>query len=147
MTRVTTLTPEERIARAREMLGVPFLHQGRDTVGIDCVGVLIHAHAYTAKVPTYPRDPFNQQLEKQLDAIFGEPLIVSTYGVPASDLQEGDVVAMAYAKQVRHVAMVAKHPTIEGQLSLIHSDSSLEKVTEHILDLKWQKRIRRVYRL
>lgn len=138
----------EDIDRARSMLGTPFLHLGRDEHGIDCIGLLAYAKAYPAsKLPPYPRDPYRGLLEQQLDAVLGRPWRTYTdAGAPVADLQPGDVLAMAYKRVCRHVGMVAQHPTLPGQLSVIHTDSTLGEVTEHRLDEKWLRRIRRVYR-
>lgn len=134
------------IERMRELAaaGVPFLHQGRDFNGIDCVGGLCYAFQYEGEVPAYPRDPVNGELERNLKRAFG-PWIMEK---PASveDLRAGDIVSMQYAGPTRHVALVADHPTIPGQLSLIHTDSRLGRVTEHILDHKWFRRIVKVWR-
>jgi hypothetical protein len=61
-------------------------------------------------------------------------------------LRPGDAVAMAYGRPIRHVGIVAEHPAYPAYLSLIHTDSTLGRVTEHILDAKWLRRIRQVYR-
>ena len=134
------------VDRAREMLDIPFLHQGRDRHGIDCIGLLAYACEYpTAQIPAYPRDPLRNQLEQHLDTVLGAPVLTSV-GVGKSALQVGDIVAMAYTGATRHVGLVAQHPQYPGELSLIHTDSRLGRVTEHILDEKWLRRIRRVYR-
>ena len=140
---------EERIARAREMLETPFLHLGRDHNGIDCVGLLTYAMGYPeALVPVYPRDPFRGALEYQLDAIFGPPCCTAgRAGVAPGTVVAGDVVAMAYSLRIRHVAIIAQHPTYPEHLSVIHTDSTVGKVTEHILDDNWLRLIKRVYRV
>lgn len=133
------------IERARSMLGAPYLHLGRDANGIDCIGLVAYALEYDEKkLPAYTSDPFNGELERNLDAILGAPGAV-VQGATYEDIHIGDVVALAYIKQVRHVALVAQHPTITGVLTLIHTDSTLGMVTEHTLDAKWLRRIRRVY--
>jgi uncharacterized protein YijF (DUF1287 family) len=114
---------------------------------MDCIGLIAYSQSYPMeKLPFYPRDPYNNELEKNLDRIVGLPVIVCAAGVQRSDLLAGDIVAMAYAKHVRHVALIADHPAYAGHLSIIHTDSNVGKVTEHILDQKWLRRIRRVYR-
>jgi len=133
------------VERAREMLGVPFLHLGRDRNGIDCVGLVAHAHDYDAAlIPAYPRDPLNGQLELNLTKILGTPALIAPFD--AAELQAGDVVAIAYKGPIRHVAIVGNHPTIAGVLSLIHTDSGVGQVVEHILDFKWIRRIKKVWR-
>lgn len=140
------------IERMRELVAaqVPFVHQGRDFNGIDCVGALAYAFQYTDELPAYSRDPINGELERGLRVVFGEPLLErpSTLS-PALDsalLRPGDIVSMQYLGPVRHVALLAQHVAIPGVLSVIHTDSMLGKVIEHILDAKWERRIMRVWR-
>lgn len=143
-------TVDERIARARVWvdLQVPFLHLGRDTNGSDCIGLLVHCIGYPeSRIPAYPRDPYQGKLEAELELALGAPVLaVGREGVHNSDLLPGDVVAMAYGLPVRHVGIVAEHPAYAGYLSIIHTDSSVGRVTEHILDDKWLRRIRKVWR-
>lgn len=143
-------TVEQRIelARAWVALEVPFLHLGRNALGADCVGLLVYALEYPeGRIPAYPRDPYQGKLEAELTAALGEPVARGgADGVGAATLLPGDVVAMAYGRPVRHVGFIAEHPAYPGHLSLIHTDSSVGKVTEHILDERWLSRIKLVYR-
>lgn len=141
------MTAEEAIQRARTMLKVPFLHLGRNEYGVDCIGLVAFAYNYPeTKLPAYPRDPYNGQLEAELDRALGQPVAVyGAAGAGAAGLVPGQVVALAYAQLIRHVGLVAQHPALPGHLSLIHTDSTLGRVTEHLLDHKWLRRIRRVY--
>lgn len=131
--------------RARSLIGVPFVHQGRDENGIDCVGLMAHAIRYDFdKIPPYPPDPVNSELENAMTAAFGPPMFLRpTLG----DLREGDLCAMQYRGPIRHVGIVLKHPAIPGALTLIHTDAMVGRVTEHILDAKWLRRIEKVWRL
>lgn len=135
----------ERVARARTFLGAPYLHQGRDANGIDCVGLLAYADEVDVDlIPAYPQDPVNGELETALTAHYGAPLLV---GIPTfADLRVGDVVAMQYAGPTRHVALVGDYALAAGHMSLIHTDAMVGRVVEHRLDAKWLRRITRVYR-
>lgn len=127
----------DAITRARALIGVPWRHQGRNiAVGIDCVGLIVHALQLADDYTAYGRDPHEGQLEAELARRFGASL-------PATCMQPGDVVAMAFAGPVRHVGLVAGSAL---GLSLIHTDSSVGQVTEHPIDARWQSRIRGVYR-
>lgn len=143
---------EGAVERLRELVAAraPFVHQGRNVAGIDCVGALIHAFQYSGDVPAYPQDPVNGELERELRRVFGEPILerASTLANPLrlGDMAPGDIVSMQYRGPVRHVAILANHPTIRGSLSVIHTDAMLGRVTEHILDDKWVRRIMRVWR-
>lgn len=143
-------TVEERIGRARVWvdLQVPFLHLGRDTNGSDCIGLLIYCIDYPeSSIPTYPPDPYKGRLEAELELALGPPVqAVGREGVDPATLLPGDVVAMAYGLPVRHVGIVAQHPAYPGHLSLIHTDSNVGRVTEHIIDETWARRIRKVWR-
>lgn len=121
---------------ARSYLGTRWVHQGRARHGLDCVGLLVKAFDLR-DVADYGRDPHDDRLEGRLCEQFGPP-------VPMSTMRPGDVVAIAFPRVVRHVGIVGDHP--DG-LSLIHTDSSLKRVTEHRLDDRWLKRIRFVHRI
>lgn len=132
------------VEAARRYLGVPFQHQGRNpAVGLDCVGLLAVSlrdagmgHYLAHDRLGYSRDPHDGLLEKALAAAFGPPL-------PRSEMRPGDIVAMRFRGPVRHVAIVTDNP--EG-LYLIHSYTSILRVTEHRIDAKWARRIVGVYR-
>lgn len=147
----------EAIRRARELVeaGVPFLHQGRDFNGIDCVGCLVYAFEHPENdVPDYPRDPYRGELDRQLARIFGPALQEAEVAKGGACLRridpfllvEGDVVSMQYKGPTRHVGIIADHPAYPGHLSLIHTDSTVGRVTEHLLDDMWVDRIVKVYR-
>lgn len=146
-----TYNTEGAIERMRELVAarVPFLHQGRDFNGIDCVGGLAYAFQFSGYVPDYPEDPINGELEQNLRRVFGAPVLerASTLApvFTASQLQPVQVVSMQYKGPVRHVALVAPHVTLKGQLSVIHTDAMLGRVTEHIFDAKWLRRTMRVW--
>lgn len=141
----TTITLARRWAAAK----VPFLHLGRDQNGADCIGLLVYATGYArTQPPAYSRDPHHGLLESQLELAFG-PAAVSAgrEGVTMDQLQVGDKVAMSYGRgDSRHVGIIAEHPVHAGHLSLIHTDASVGRVTEHIIDERWLKRIRKVHR-
>lgn len=143
-------TVDQRITLARRWAAaeVPFLHQGRNEYGSDCIGLLVYCTGYPEdEIPSYSRDPHNGLLEWHLEAAFGAPVCTAgPEGVQVGQLRPGDLVALAYGRAVRHVGVIALHPVHAGCLSLIHTDSSVGKVTEHILDEPWLKRIRKVHR-
>lgn len=145
------MNKENAIERMRMLVEArtPFLHQGRDIDGIDCIGALAFALQYDKEIPAYPRDPVNGELEKELQRVIGSPIIeVKKYEPLTSTelLQPLDILAMQYRGPTRHVAMVVPHISIPDVLSVIHTDSILGRVTEHILDRKWIGRIVKVWR-
>lgn len=143
-------TVDQRITLARRWVNakVPFLHQGRDENGADCIGLLVYCTGYPeGAIPSYSRDPHHGLLEYHLDAAFGAPVhTAGPEGVQGGQLLPGDLVAVAYGRAVRHVGVIALHPVHAPHLSVIHTDAMVGRVTEHILDERWLKRIRKVYR-
>ena len=145
------MNKDNAIDRIRELVSakVPFLHQGRTFDGIDCVGALAYAYDYQGEIPAYPEDPVNGELERELQRIFGEPYLVIDRMNPITtqeDLQPLDILSMQYKGPIRHVAMVVPHVNIPGVFSVAHTDAMLGRVTEHILDVKWLRRIVKVWR-
>lgn len=142
---------EGAVGRMRELVAAraPFLHQGRTFDGIDCVGAVVYAFQYTGVVPPYPEDPINGELEAEITRVFGEPILQfdseNILNAP-SLLRSGDIVTMQYAGPTRHVAVIATHPAIAGKVTVIHTDAMLGRVTEHLLDFKWMRRIVKVWR-
>lgn len=134
--------------RALAAAQVPFVHQGRDFAGIDCVGAIVYAFEYDGEVPAYPDNPVNGELELNLARVFGQPIRVHSREEPITldDLRAGDIVSMQYRGPARHVALIVPHVSLPGVLSIIHTDSMVERVTEHILDAKWVRRIVKVWR-
>lgn len=132
------MTPETIIAAARELLEMPFRHQGRASTGkTDCAGVICHV-AESHGLPyvdqtNYPRQPGGSRLESALD---DQPCLMR---VPLSAKQAGDVLLMRFAGDPQHLAIFT------GK-TIIHAYETVGKVCEHDLDEAWARRIVRVYR-
>ena len=132
------MTPETIIAAARELLDMPFRHQGRASSGkTDCAGVICHvaeAHGLPyADQTNYPRMPGSGRLEAALDE---QPCLTR---VPVSTRQAGDVLLMKFAGDPQHLAIFTGS-------TIIHAYETVGKVAEHRLDEAWERRIVRVYR-
>lgn len=140
------------IERIRELVDakVPFLHQGRSFAGMDCIGALEHAFQYKGWIPDYSEDPVNGELERALRKILGAPFFefqakINPLKSPEV-LQPIDILTMQYRGPTRHVALVVPHISIPNVLSIVHTDAMLGRVTEHILDHKWLRRVTKVWR-
>jgi len=132
------MTPETIIAAARELLDMPFRHQGRASSGkTDCAGVICHvaeSHGLPyADQTNYPRLPGSGRLESALD---DQPCLIR---VPVSTRQAGDVLLMKFAGDPQHLAIFTGS-------TIIHAYETVGKVAEHRLDEAWERRIVRVYR-
>jgi cell wall-associated NlpC family hydrolase len=130
--------PEALIAAARELLEMPFRHQGRSPSGkTDCAGVICHVAARNniqhEDQNDYPRLPGGSRLEAALD---GQEYLVR---VPIANIQAGDVLLMKFTGDPQHLGLYT------GE-NIIHAYESVGKVVEHGLTADWQRRIVRAYR-
>lgn len=129
---------------ARQYLGVKFLHQGRNPrVGIDCVGLIVCAtwacgirHPSQHDYPRYHRHPAHGILEERMRAAFGPP--------HDGPLRSGDMVTVEYHGRTRHVGIIGEQ---DGVLTIIHTNSTLGRVTECSIDDKIRSRITGIYRV
>jgi len=107
---------------ARAYLGVPFRHQGRNKLGLDCVGLVVVALADIGIVVEdeigYSLNPHKGRLESGINrnSFLKE--------VPVDQIAAGDVLLIAYKHVPQHVA-------IKTTTGIIHSTSQLGKVVEH----------------
>lgn len=139
-TETETLNPSIKrldvVAKAREYLHTPFVHQGRlKGIGVDCVGLLIGI-AHELDVCEVEQVAYRRQedgrvllemLEKHLTRLpeDAEPL-------------PGRILAFRYRNAPQHAAVVTEADG-EGRFSIIHA---LERgVVEHALDERWKRRL------
>jgi cell wall-associated NlpC family hydrolase len=132
------MKPEALIAAARELLEMPFRHQGRSPSGkTDCAGVIVHVAARN-NIPhddqnDYPRLPGGSRLETALE---NQDYLAR---VPVAQIQAGDVLLMKFAGAPQHLGLFT------GE-NIIHAYESVGKVVEHRLSDEWKRRIVRAYR-
>lgn len=122
------------INHARSLIGTPFVHQGRSTDGVDCVGLVVlcakEIGADTSGDKTnYSRLPHGVLLP-----------ILSEIMEKVDDWKPADILVMKFLNEPTHIG-------IWTGSTLIHTYSSLKKVVEHRLDDKWKKRVVSAYRL
>lgn len=139
---VTAAAPRLDIA-ARKYVGVPFMHQGRDTeIGVDCIGLArvvavecgLHWLA-SHDLTNYAKNPNGGELERRMQAAFGRPV---------KELAPGRLVTIDFYGQTRHVGIVGDD---NGRLTLIHAYGRPPRVIEHGIDAKWRRRITGIYRI
>lgn len=128
---------------AMACLGTPFHHQGRvPGVGMDCAGLFIHLCRALGldhqDASGYPRNPYDGQLEAQLEA---QPCLRR---IALSEMAEGDLLCMRIKRAPQHIAFHAGH--IDGQPYIIHASEEHGGVVHHRLDALWGARVIRVYR-
>lgn len=130
----------------RDLIGVPWHHQGRDPVlGVDCIGVVIvylRSLGYVIRDRTdYTQDP-DGSLYAETVRVLGEPVAQGRNA--GQHIQAGDVVLMEFSRhKPRHAAIVGDHP--HGP-TIIHADNRERKVVEHRADEQWKRRVVGVWR-
>lgn len=127
------------VMQARSWIGVPFRHQGRSRLGVDCLGLLACV-ARELKLcgsdgkPLIARDqlgyghyPDEHTLRNEL-----ERWLVSSHngGVVMIGLFRVDGMA-------RHLAII--HRAESGLDAMIHAYAPARKVVEHRIDERWQQ--------
>jgi len=128
------------VEEARKYLGSPFRHQGRTHTGIDCAGLIIKALSNLGTnlydVPGYGRQPKDSELEGQMDKQLVRLSAQESWRV-------GDVLLMRFGLEPQHVALVSRLDPVY----ILHTNSSIGRVVEHILDQRWQRLVVCSYRL
>lgn len=150
------LCAQDPVAVARSWIGTPFRHQGRTRHGIDCVGLLVETFRACGRdvvdLEGYARDPHNGLLEEVLQRNGCVP-------VARDDWRAGDIAVISFAQRKdsgrgflqpvnRHAALITNFSDyyLGGGLGLLHTYSSLGRVTEHRMDHRWAQRIPLVVR-
>lgn len=131
------------IDAAKAYLGVPFRHQGRNRIGLDCAGLFVCVmrdcgHEYS-DAKGYPRNPHDGQLEAQMDA---QPALER---IPAAEAQAGDWLCMRIKTAPQHLALHAGF--IDGIPYIVHASEEHGGVVHHRLDGLWRARVMRAYRV
>lgn len=142
------VTRRQIVDAAREYLGAPFRHQGRNKNGIDCAGLLV-AVAWDlgieswdpAKHTGYQRIPDGVTVNRIMSALLDKVPPLTENFLP------GNVVQIAYhsggRELVTHMGFLTD---LQGGTGLIHAYFPMLKVVEHRFDDSWKKRCTAVFR-
>jgi len=140
-----SVTGKQVILKARELMGVKWVHQGRHSIpseGVDCLGLIIWTFesldlGVIGEIANYRRMMNGQELKEGCDKW------MDTVPGGVYNMRIGDVVVIAFRRYPIHIGFIADagHP-----FSLIHALSTVGKVVEHTLDETWTSKIKRVYR-
>lgn len=134
------MTPDQIVAEARSWIGTKHEHLGRHKgVAVDCAGLVIEvARAVGIAMPDtvddYARTPDGQLLP--LCAQYLEP-------IPRADARPGDVIAMRFANEPSHLALLTPY---KGALAILHSYLPVGRVIEHRMPDAWHARIVAAFR-
>jgi len=126
------------VNKAREYLGVKFLHRGRDKKrGIDCIGLwvcILHDLNITQDdYTTYGRYP--------RPTIAREKVLEYFYKVNLEDIQPGDMLYIKMRKQPQHFAVYT------DKESIIHAFEMVNKCVESRYDKDWKDKTVEAYRV
>lgn len=141
-------------ARRYVRLRTPWVHQGQNAHGLDCVG-----HVYTVlratgcidpafKMPTYGRIPDGRLLNNSI-AFNCDLVWERSEGEPHPKLhqiEECDIVLIAWKRVPLHCGWVGLDPSIVGRRTLIHTYAEVGFAVEHGIDEQWRRRITHVFR-
>ena len=121
------VTRENIIERARLYLDVPWRHQGRSHLGIDCVGLLfrtgIELNLVAEDYINYPERPngeFLSRFDERLDRILPR------------DATPGDILVFTMSSYPCHCGILTTHR--RQQPGLIHAHARRRKVLEETLE-------------
>lgn len=138
---------ERIVAEARATIGTAFAHQGRSgTLGLDCVGLVIHVARQLALVPAgfdfngYPGIPDGRTLLAEGDRLMQR--------IHIDAMRPGDVAVIAWKQYPQHLGIVGDY--LYGGLSLIHAYSGPGgggKVIEHRMAPTIMEKLVSAYRL
>jgi|WetSurSiteA1Bulk_404760.scaffolds.fasta_scaffold00619_4 cell wall-associated NlpC family hydrolase len=131
---------EERIhnylKEVRKYVGTPFLHQGRDKNGMDCIGIIV---VPLNEVGFFKYDNTNYK-RYGLGGEIIQILSKHCYEIdwPNEELKAGDILMFSRQK--------SQHLAIYTGSTIIHANNFVGKVVEHDLDEKWTNLITKVFR-
>lgn len=142
-------TRAQIIAKAREYVGTPFVHLGRQKgVGIDCVGLVLCVAEDLGLVDsngvlllktdyaTYSPQPSGQGLVQR-------ELVRRTKRKLANQFLPGDIVSLRVPIEPCHVGIITEY---KGVPYIVHAYSGGErKCIEHIFNAQWQRRVSTVF--
>jgi cell wall-associated NlpC family hydrolase len=121
--------PVPLLARAaRDYLGVPWRHRGRDRNGLDCLGLVILAARGVGLAVAEPAEPYARGAR---GPALVEALAAHCARVPLPDAAEGDVLAFADGAHVAHLGI--RTTTLHGRPGVLHAHARRRRVIEEQL--------------
>lgn len=133
-----TITPDMIVSKAREYLGVPWVHQGRDkTKGVDCSGFVINIYEELTgeELSWLPKD-YARVVDGPMMRAWCDFCLDRVHD---RQPQPGDILLLRIRREPQHLAVVTDY-------GIIHAHQGVGKVVETRLDERWRKRIVEVYR-
>lgn len=133
-----TLTSKDVVATARQLVGVPFQHQGRGAVGLDCVGLLIAVGKRLGIAEHWREQPYrNFPSESMVRSVLDQHL-----DPWAGDPAPGCVALIRWRLTANHLGIVTDS---DEPFALVHAYHQYGRVVEHRADGIWRARIVGLY--
>lgn len=136
------VTGTDVVARAREWVGAPWVHQGRSRLGCDCGGLAIGIGRELGldvvcgyvDYTDYPRNPANHFMVELMRQYMRR--------INLEQMQAGDWMHFQFSRIPQHIGMYT------GDGGMIHATNQVgvERVIEIPLTQKWRDRLAGVYR-
>lgn len=129
---------EKIVELAREYKGTAFQHQARlKGIAIDCVGLLMCV-AWELDLEmddclAYAAQPDGTVLMQELQKRFIE--------IDKKDAKPGDILVFWISRHTRFAQHVAIQSEMFDTRYMIHTYAEIKKVTEHVIDERWDRRI------
>jgi len=129
---ISDLPRQKIFLAARDCVGSPFRHQGRDPAsGLDCVGLIVHV------AKTLNLEAFDYKGYKKIpgrEAISRYARLAGFVAKPMAHMAAGDVVILRFGRYLEHAAILSDR-------GIIHACEKYGRVVEHGLDAHWRSRI------
>lgn len=127
--------PHQIVLAARQWLGTPFRHQGRDANGIDCVGVpIVIAREFDLLPPTFVDPVYGRAPTGEIVSMLCDVCEPMDKAVP------GSLIVIAWTKVAAHVAICTGD-------TMIHAYESVGSVIEHGYRGRWVRMTHSVWRM
>jgi lipoprotein Spr len=124
------------VAAARELVGVPYRHAGRNKHGVDCGGVIILAARRAGLIPAdWDVLPYSTIID--VDMILAG---LREWCEPVEAAAAGDILLMRILRRPQHLAIAS------GEGSIIHCYTAAGRVVEHPLTVHWRQAIVGIFR-
>lgn len=120
----------EIVEEARRWINTPFLHQGRNKMGIDCAGLVQKVGDKFA----IPYDDLQGYARAPTDPSFRQHLRKFLIKMPILSEREGLIGVFRQSVYPCHIGIFAKNS--EGALTLINAHARRRKVVEDVFDPK-----------
>lgn len=131
---------KDLITAAYDYVGVPFLHAGRNRIGVDCIGLVIASAREAGLLTNYDNTDYSSVVNAKF---FKSQIEMFCDEIPITDLEYGDLLLFSMrgtAHTTTHVGLYVAYGIF------IHSDQAIGKVVVQALPGTWESRLISVYR-